>query len=51
MIGMSHEAWIHNITLESVIIMIDMSYKTQNHVALKGVIIMIGVLLGEKKSN
>jgi len=32
MMGMSHETWDHNITLNSVII-------------------MIGVLLGEKKSN
>ena len=51
MIGVSQK--IHNLALETrgVIIMIVVSYETQNHVTLKSVIIMVGVLLGERKSN
>jgi len=52
MIGMNHEIQIHNIALESVIIIIGMSHTTRNHnIAQESVIIMIGVLLGEMKSN
>ena len=49
MIGVSHKT--HKLALESVIIMIGVSHETRNHVALKNVIIIIGVLLKEKKSN
>jgi len=48
MIGVSHKAQIHNITLGSVIIMIGVNHKMQNHVTLESVVIMIGMLLGEK---
>jgi len=49
---MCHEAQIHNIALESVTMMLGVSYETRNHNAtLESIIIMIDVLLGEKKSN
>jgi len=51
MIGNSHETRIHNIALESVII-IGVSHETRNqNIALDSVIIMIGMLLGKMKSN
>jgi len=47
----SHKTRIHNIALESVII-ISVSHETQNYnVAIDSVIIMIGVLLWEKSNK
>ena len=51
LVGVSHETRIHNIALESVIIMIGVSHETRNHIALESVIIIIGVLLGEKSNG
>ena len=46
---MSHET--HNLVLDSVII-IGVNHKTQNYnIALESVIILIGVLLGEKSNE